>query len=61
MAGSDWLVHRDGSVDEVLTTDGTWGPIENARWFGSQEEASQATLPAGTTGKPRAQHPDAHE
>jgi len=55
------LVHRDGSVDEVLTTDGTWGPIENARWFGSQEEASQATLPAGTTGKPRAQHPDAHE
>jgi hypothetical protein len=56
----DWVIKRDGSADEVLTTDGTWGPIDHARWFADQEEALEAEIPAGTTGTPRQQHPDAH-
>jgi hypothetical protein len=57
----DWVLIRDGSTHEVLTTDGDWGPIEQARWFASAEEALEAPLPEGTTGTPRQQHPDAHE
>jgi hypothetical protein len=56
----DWVIKRDGSADEVLTTDGTWGPIDHARWFHNQEDALEAEIPAGTTGTPQQQHPDAH-
>ena len=60
MSTPDWVILRDGSAHEVLTVDGTWGQIEDARWFSSAEEALQADVPAGTTGTPRQQHPDAH-
>lgn len=61
MTEADWVVRRDGSADEVLTKDGTWGAIDEARWFATQEEALQAEFPPGTTGTPRQQHPDAHD
>ena len=57
----DWIIRRDGSADEVLTKDGTWGEVSDARWFSSQQEAQEAELPAGTTGSPQQQHPDAHD
>jgi len=60
----DWVIVRDGSVDEVLTTDNTWGPIDRARWFVTQDEALAALetdLPEGTTGTPVQQHPQGHE
>jgi hypothetical protein len=57
----DWVIIRDGSTHEVLTTDGQWGTIDQAQWFSSVEEALEAALPAGTTGTARQQHPDAHE
>jgi hypothetical protein len=55
----DWLVKRDGSADEVLAEDGTWGTIETARWFSSHDEAASAKVPKGTSGTPIQQHPDA--
>ena len=58
---ADWVIRRDGSAHEVLTTDGTWGTIEDAQWFPTQEEALAAECPPGTTGTPRQQHPDAHD
>ena len=57
----DWVLRRDGSAHEVLTKDGTWGSIEDAQWFATQEDALAATCPEGTTGTPREQHPDAHD
>ena len=57
----DWIIRRDGSADEVLTTDGTWGPIAEAQWFATHEDALAAVIPAGTTGTPQQQHPDAHD
>jgi hypothetical protein len=57
---ADWVVLRDGSAHDVLTKDGTWGAMEDAQWFATQEEALQAKVPEGTTGTPREQHPDAH-
>jgi hypothetical protein len=60
----DWLIRRDGSVDEVLTTDGTWGPIQRARWFTTQDEALAALetdCPPGTTGTAVQQHPEGHD
>lgn len=56
----DWIVSRDGSAEEVLTADGTWGPLDQARWFASLAEAAAAPTPGGTTGTPKQQHPDAH-
>jgi hypothetical protein len=57
----DWLVKRDGSADELLCEDGTWGTIESARWFSSHDEAAAADVPEGTTGTPIQQHPDAKD
>ena len=57
----DWVIRRDGSAHEVLTTDGTWGSIEDAQWFATQEDALAAECPPGTSGTPREQHPDAHD
>ena len=60
----DWVIRRDGSADEVLTVDGTWGTIDRARWFPTQEEALAALetdLPSGTTGKCVQQHPEGHQ
>jgi len=57
----DWIVSREGSAEEVLTTDGTWGPMDQAQWFATLEEALAAETPAGTTGTPKRQHPDAHD
>jgi hypothetical protein len=57
----DWVIRRDGSADEVLTKDGTWGSIQDAQWFATQEDALAAECPAGTSGTPREQHPDAHD
>jgi hypothetical protein len=57
----DWVVLRDGSAHEALTNDGTWGPIEEARWFATHEEALQAEVPSGTTGTARQQHPEGHD
>ena len=57
----DWLVKRDGSADEVLAEDGTWGTIETARWFSSHDEAVAAKVPKGTSGTPIQQHPDAKD
>lgn len=61
MESPDWLVKRDGSADEVLCEDGTWGTIESAHWFSSHDEAAAASIPEGTTGTPIQQHPDAKE
>jgi hypothetical protein len=57
----DWVIHRDGSAHEVLTKEGTWGVIADAKWFATHEDALAAALPEGTTGTPRQQHPDAHD
>ena len=57
----DWVIRRDGSADEVLTKDGTWGSIQDAQWFATQEDALAAECPPGTSGTPREQHPDAHD
>jgi hypothetical protein len=54
-----WVVLRDGSAHEALTPDGTWGPMSEARVFDSADAASEATVPVGTRGTPREQHPDA--
>jgi hypothetical protein len=61
VAEADWVIRRDGSAVEVLTTSGTWGTIEDARWFASHAEALRAECPPGTTGTPHQQHPDAHD
>lgn len=57
----DWVVSRDGSAHEVLCADGTWGPMDQAQWFASYEDARAASTPAGSTGTPRQQHPDGHD
>jgi len=54
----DWVVRRDGSADEVLTTSGEWGTMDDAAWFASQAEALEASYPAGTSGTPIQVHPD---
>ena len=59
MTEPDWIVRRDGTAHEVLTQEGTWGSIDEAQWFATQEEALEAPVPPGTTGTPQ-QHPDAH-
>lgn len=61
MIKPDWVIRRDGSAHEVLTEDGTWGTMDEARWFASQEEACEADLPEGTTGTPLQMHPDAED
>lgn len=58
MTTPSWVVRRDESVDEILTEDGTWGTIDVARWFDSQAEAQEATVPEGTTGTPAQVHPE---
>jgi hypothetical protein len=58
---ADWVVIRDGSAQEVLSTEGSWGTADNAQWFSSVDDALAAELPPGTTGTPRRQHPDAHD
>jgi len=55
----DWVVRRDGSVDEVLTKSGAWGTMADAAWFSTHDEALQATCPEGTSGAPIQVHPDA--
>jgi hypothetical protein len=45
----------------VLSADGTWGTIDDAQWFSSQQDALDAKVPAGTTGTPQQQHPEAHD
>lgn len=59
MTEPHWVVRRDGSADEVLTTAGEWGTMDEAAWFASQSEALEATYPAGTSGTPIQIHPDA--
>ena len=54
-----WVVLRDGSADQALSADGTWGPMAEARVFASADEACEAPVPVGTRGTPREQHPDA--
>jgi hypothetical protein len=64
MTEPDWVIRRQGSVDEVLTADGTWGTIDRARWFATQEEALAALetdIPSGTTGTAVQQHPEGHD
>ena len=51
-------MRRDGSADEVLTTSGEWGTMDDAAWFASQAEALEASYPAGTSGTPIQVHPD---
>ncbi|MET0144717.1 MAG: hypothetical protein ABW122_06395 [Ilumatobacteraceae bacterium] len=53
-----WVVRRNGSAHEVLTTDGSWGRMVDAVWFDTQDEALAAPVPAGTTGSVVQAHPD---
>jgi len=58
MTAPRWVVRRDGSADEILSEDGTWATMAEARWFASQAEALEATIPEGATGTPVQVHPD---
>ncbi|MGI9053451.1 MAG: hypothetical protein ACR2HQ_12525 [Ilumatobacteraceae bacterium] len=58
MATPNWVVRRDESAHEILAEDGSWGTMDDARWFDDQAEALQATVPEGTTGTPVQVHPE---
>ena len=58
MTEPDWIVRRDGSAHEVLTTSGAWGSMADVQWFSTHEEALAAEVPEGTTGTAIQAHPD---
>jgi len=58
MTTPSWVVRRDDSADEILSEDGAWATMGDARWFASQTEALEVSLPEGTTGTPVQVHPD---